>query len=167
MNDSTIQMIAQAIIANTKVIQSLIDALPHDTKQAVAEVVAPAPAPAPVIAPVVVPVPVVTVPLVQSVPVVQPSVTPMNPAPLQTAAVAMPAPPTFATAPTPVATSSAPFTDAKGLIDFVMAAYRVMGPQKGAQIQTVLTGLGYANINDIKQSDYAALFAGIEALKAS
>jgi hypothetical protein len=79
----------------------------------------------------------------------------------------MPAPPTFATAPTPVATSSAPFTDAKGLIDFVMAAYRTMGPQKGAQIQTVLTGLGYANINDIKQSDYAALFAGIEALKAS
>jgi hypothetical protein len=161
MNDSTIQMIAQAIIANTRVIQSLIDALPHDTKQAVAEVVAPAPAP------VIAPVPVVNVPLVQSVPVVQASVTPMNPAPLQTAAVAMPAPPTFATAPTPVAISSAPFTDAKGLIDFVMAAYRVMGPQKGAQIQTVLTGLGYANINDIKQSDYAALFAGIEALKAS
>jgi hypothetical protein len=161
MNDSTIQMIAQAIIANTKVIQSLIDALPHDTKQAVAEVVAPVPAP------VVVHAPVVTVPLVQSVPVVQPSVTPMNPAPLQTAAVAMPAPPTFATAPTPVATSSAPFTDGKGLIDYVMAAYRTMGPQKGAQIQTVLTGLGYANINDIKQSDYAALFAGIEALKVS
>jgi hypothetical protein len=162
MNDSTIQMIAQAIIANTKVIQSLIDALPHETKQAVAEVVAPAPvvkAPEPVVAQ--------PVPLVQSVPVVQPSVTPMNHAPLQTAAVAMPAPPTFATAPTPVATSSAPFTDGKGLIDYVMAAYRTMGPQKGAQIQTVLTGLGYANINDIKQSDYAALFAGIEALKVS
>jgi hypothetical protein len=162
MNDSTIQMIAQAIIANTKVIQSLIDALPHETKQAVAEVVAPAPvvkAPEPVVAQ--------PVPLVQSVPVVQPSVTPTNPAPLQTAAVAMPAPPTFATAPTPVATSSAPFTDGKGLIDYVMAAYRTMGPQKGAQIQTVLTGLGYQNINDIKLSDYAALYAGVEALKAS
>jgi hypothetical protein len=153
MNDSTIQMIAQAIIANTKVIQSLIDALPHETKKAVAEVVAPTPvvkAPEPVAAPVVVaPVPV--------------------PAPV-VAAPAMPAPPTFApAAPAPVAAPSAavPFNDGKGLIDYVMAAYRTMGPQKGAQIQTVLTGLGYANINDIKQSDYAALFAGIEALKVS
>jgi hypothetical protein len=149
MNDSTIQMIAQAIIANTKVIQSLIDALPHDTKQAVANVVAPAP--------VVVPAPVVKAPEPVAAPVVAP-------------APAMPAPPTFApAAPAPVAAPSAaaPFTDGKGLIDYVMAAYRTMGPQKGAQIQTVLTGLGYANINDIKQSDYAALFAGIEALKVS
>ena len=142
-------MIAQAIIANTKVIQSLIDALPHDTKQAVANVVAPAP--------VVVPAPVVKAPEPVAAPVVAP-------------APAMPAPPTFApAAPAPVAAPSAaaPFTDGKGLIDYVMAAYRTMGPQKGAQIQTVLTGLGYANINDIKQSDYAALFAGIEALKVS
>ena len=153
-------MIAQAIIANTKVIQSLIDALPHETKKAVAEVVAPTPvvkAPEPVAAPVVVapvpaPAPVVVAPVVAA------------PAP------AMPAPPTFApAAPAPVVAPSAtvPFTDGKGLIDYVMAAYRTMGPQKGAQIQTVLTGLGYANINDIKQSDYAALFAGIEALKVS
>jgi hypothetical protein len=150
MNDSTIQMIAQAIIANTKVIQSLIDALPHDTKQAVAEVVAPAPAP--VAVPLVVPTPVA--------PVAAPLVVAPSPA--------MPAPPTFApAAPVAAPSAAAPFTDAKGLIDFVMAAYRTMGPQKGAQIQTVLTGLGYANINDIKQSDYAALFAGIEALKAS
>lgn len=159
MNDSTIQMIAQAIIANTKVIQSLIDALPHETKQAVAEVVAPAPvvkAPEPVAALVVAPV---VAPLPTPVPVVAPT-----PAP------AMPAPPTFApAAPAPVAAPSAaaPFTDGKGLIDYVMAAYRTMGPQKGAQIQTVLTGLGYQNINDIKPADYAALFAGVEALKAS
>ena len=91
-------------------------------------------------------------------------------APVVAPAPAMPAPPTFApAAPAPVAAPSAaaPFTDGKGLIDYVMAAYRTMGPQKGAQIQTVLTGLGYANINDIKQSDYAALYAGVEALKAS
>ena len=155
-------MIAQAIIANTKVIQSLIDALPHETKQAVAEVVAPAPvvkAPEPVAAPVVAPV---VAPLPTPAPVVA--------APVVAPAPAMPAPPTFApAAPAPVAALSAavPFTDGKGLIDYVMAAYRTMGPQKGAQIQTVLTGLGYANINDIKQSDYAALFAGIEALKVS
>ena len=164
MNDSTIQMIAQAIIANTKVIQSLIDALPHDTKQAVAEVVAPAPAP------VIAPVPVVNVPLVVPTPVapVAAPVVVVAPVPVMVSPSSMPAPPTFApVAPVAAPSAAAPFTDAKGLIDFVMAAYRVMGPQKGAQIQTVLTGLGYANINDIKQSDYAALFAGIEALKAS
>ena len=159
MNDSTIQMIAQAIIANTKVIQSLIDALPHDTKQAVAEVVAPAPVIAPVAVPLVVPTPVA--------PVAAPVVV-VAPVPVMVSPSSMPAPPTFApVAPVAAPSAAAPFTDAKGLIDFVMAAYRVMGPQKGAQIQTVLTGLGYANINDIKQSDYAALFAGIEALKAS
>ena len=158
MNDSTIQMIAQAINANTRVIQTLIDALPHDTKQAVAEVVAPAPAPviAPVAVPLVVPTPVA--------PVAAPVVV-VAPVPVMVSPSSMPAPPTFA--PVAAPSAAAPFTDAKGLIDFVMAAYRVMGPQKGAQIQTVLTGLGYANINDIKQSDYAALFAGIEALKAS
>jgi hypothetical protein len=169
MNDSTIQMIAQAIIANTKVIQSLIDALPHETKQAVAEVVAPAPvvkAPEPVAAPVVkAPAPVITS-VVESVLVTKPVV---ESAPVVTAPQ-MPAPPTFApAAPAPVAAPSAaaPFTDGKGLIDYVMAAYRTMGPQKGAQIQNVLTGLGYQNINDIKQSDYAALYAGVEALKTS
>jgi hypothetical protein len=157
MNDSTIQMIAQAIIANTKVIQSLIDALPHETKQAVAEVVAPAP----VVKPVVESAPVVK-PVVESAPVVA--------APVVAPAPVMPAPPTFApAAPAPVAAPSvaAPFTDGKGLIDYVMAAYRTMGPQKGAQIQNVLTGLGYQNINDIKPADYAALYAGVEALKVS
>jgi hypothetical protein len=159
MNDSTIQMIAQAIIANTKVIQSLIDALPHDTKQAVAEVVAPAPVSPSSVKVTSTPAPVVAAPA--------PEVTATAPV-VVAPSPAMPAPPTFApAAPVAAHSAAAPFTDAKGLIDFVMAAYRTMGPQKGAQIQTVLTGLGYANINDIKQSDYAALFAGIEALKAS
>jgi hypothetical protein len=156
MNDSTIQMIAQAIIANTKVIQSLIDALPHETKQAVAEVVAPAPVAQP--APLVVPTPVAPV----AAPVVA-----VAPAPVMASPSNMPAPPVFAPVVAPAPVSAAPFTDGKGLIDYVMGAYKAMGAQKGAQIQTVLTGLGYANINDIKQSDYAALFAGIEALKVS
>jgi len=162
MNDSTIQMIAQAIIANTKVIQSLIDALPHETKQAVAEVVAPAP----VVKPVVESAPVVAAPVVAPAPSIAPA-----PAPAPAPVPAMPAPPTFAPAPAPAPvaapSAAAPFTDGKGLIDYVMAAYRTMGPQKGAQIQTVLTGLGYQNINDIKPADYAALYAGVEALKAS
>ena len=79
--------------------------------------------------------------------------------------VAMPAPPSFApVAPAPAPTG-APFSDPKGLIDYVMSSYKALGPQKGAQIQTVLTGLGYGNINDVKPEHYGALFAGVEALK--
>jgi hypothetical protein len=46
-----------------------------------------------------------------------------------------------------------------------MSSYKALGPQKGAQIQNVLTTLGYQNINDIKPEHYGALFAGVEALK--
>jgi hypothetical protein len=90
----------------------------------------------------------------------------------------MPAPPVFTPAamapalnPLPTATatsttSSAPFTDGKGLIDYVMGAYKALGPQKGSMIQGVLTNLGYQNINDVKPEHYGQLFAGVEALKA-
>lgn len=78
--------------------------------------------------------------------------------------VAMPAPPSFV-APAPAAPAGAPFSDPKGLIDYVMTSYKTLGPQKGAQIQTVLTGMGYGNINDVKPEHYGALFAGVEALK--
>ena len=85
------------------------------------------------------------------------------------AAPAMPAPPAFV-APAPAAApvaSGAPFTDGKGLIDYVMGAYKALGPQKGAQIQNVLVGLGYQNINDVKPEHYGALFQGVEQLKAA
>ena len=88
------------------------------------------------------------------------------PAPV-VAAPAMPAPPAFMTAPVvaaPVA-PDAPFSDGKGLIDYVMASYKALGAAKGANIQGVLTGMGYQNINDVKPEHYAALFAGVEALK--
>lgn len=152
MNDQTIQMIAQAIIANTKVIQSLIDSLPHDSRAAVAEVVKPtAPVEAPQ-APAPAPAPAAPVPVAEA------------PAP----APAMPAPPSFAApaAPAPAPTG-APFSDGKGLIDYVMGAYKELGPQKGAQIQNVLTGLGYQNINDVKPEHYGQLHAGVEALKGA
>ena len=111
-------------------------------------------------------------------PLAQPLAQPPAPAPV--AAPAMPAPPTFAAIPAAVAPapvvaalvapvtaspSSAPFSDGKGLIDYVMNAYKALGPQKGAQIQSVLTGMGYANINDVKPEMYGALYAGVEALK--
>ena len=87
-----------------------------------------------------------------------------TPAPVA-AAPAMPAPPSFVM-PAPVAAGmGAPFTDGKGLIDYVMGAYKALGPQKGAMIQGVLTGLGYQNINDVKPEHYAALHTGVEALK--
>jgi hypothetical protein len=96
-------------------------------------------------------------------PVVQAAPAPVA-APVAAAPV-MPAPPEFAApAPAPVA-SGAPFSDGKGLIDYVMGAYKALGPQKGAMIQGVLTGMGYQNINDVKPEHYAALHTGVEALK--
>lgn len=113
-----------------------------------------APAAAPVAAPVA---PVAVAPVAAPVP------TP--PAPV-TEPPAMPAPPVFAV-PAPVAApaASAPFSDPKGLIGYVMEAYKNLGPAKGAQIQQVLVSLGYQNINDVKAEHYGALFAGVEALK--
>jgi len=87
-----------------------------------------------------------------------------TPAPAPT----MPALPTFA-APAPAApvAPAAPFADGPGLIAYVMGAYKEMGPTKGAQIQGVLTQLGYQNINDVKPEHYGSLYQGVEALKRS
>lgn len=102
-------------------------------------------------------------PVVESAPVATPVV---EPTPV-VAAPQMPAAPSFQpAAPVAAAPAGAPFSDPKGLIDYVMAAYKALGATKGAQIQGVLTGLGYANINDVKPEHYGALHAGVEALKA-
>lgn len=107
------------------------------------------------------------------VPVVQPVVAAAA-APVQTVPE-MPAPPVFEAAVAPSndplfqepapAKKTAPFTDAKGLTDYVIGVYTSLGPEKGAGIQTVIVSLGYDNINDIKPEHYDALFAGVEALK--
>lgn len=90
----------------------------------------------------------------------------------QTAAAPAPTMPTLpnfglqAQAPAPAAAvQGAPFTDGAGLIAYVMGAYKEMGPTKGAQIQGVLTQLGYNNINDVKPEHYGSLYQGVEALK--
>ena len=105
-------------------------------------------------------------PVVQAAPAPVAAAPVAAPAPAPVAAApAMPAPPTFVNpAPAPAATG-APFSDPKGLIDYVMGAYKALGPQKGAMIQGVLTGLGYQNINDVKPEHYAALHTGVESLK--
>jgi len=100
------------------------------------------------------------------------AVTPQFSAPVAApvaAAPVMPALPTFAAAPAPAApvAAAAPFADGAGLIAYVMGAYKEMGPTKGAQIQGVLTQLGYQNINDVKPEHYGHLFQGVEALKRS
>ena len=136
--EAKIEALTQAVQALTAQLQSANET-PVAPAPVVAHVPAPvvAPAPAPVPAPVVAPAPV------------------------------MPLPPSFVTpAAAPIA-SGAPFTDGKGLIDYVMSAYKTMGPQKGAQIQNVLTGLGYQNINDVKPEHYGVLFAGVEQLKVA
>jgi len=103
-------------------------------------------------------------PVVQAAPVAAAPAPIAAPAPVA-AAPAMPAPPSFAAPVAAPAATGAPFTDGKGLIDYVMGAYKALGPQKGALIQGVLTGMGYQNINDVKPEHYAALHTGVEALK--
>ena len=89
-------------------------------------------------------------------------------APAQAPAPA-PAPEPVATvtvsAPAPAPTAAVPFSDPKSMIQYVMDAYKALGPQKGAQIQDVLKSIGHSNINEVRPDQYAALYAGIEGLK--
>lgn len=142
--ENQIAALTAAVIELTNVIKS-------------GNVTAPAPVAQPI--PLVVPTPVAHV----AAPVVVVAPAPVMVSPSNV----MPAPPVFApvAAPAPAPVSAAPFTDGKGLIDYVMSAYKAMGAAKGALIQTVLTSLGYQNINDVKPEHYVALFQGIEALK--
>lgn len=142
--ETKIEALTQAVIALTAKLESANVA-------PAAPVVNPAP-----VNTVTVTAPVVAAPVMAPAPVVVPPAPP-----------AMPAPPTFqAMAPAP-APAGAPFSDPKGLIDYVMTSYKSLGPQKGAQIQKVLTDLGYGNINDVKPEHYGALFQGVEALKGA
>ena len=168
LSNEVIITIAQAIIANANVLQSLVDHLPVETKEAVASVVTPAPA-AQVVkskkVEKVEPAPVAAAPLPVIEPVAAPAPVVATPAPV---AAQMPPPPVFTapaqSAPAHVATS-APFSDPKGLLAYVIASYNALGAQKGAGIQQVLVANGYQNINDVQPDHYAALYAGIEALK--
>ena len=106
--ESKIEALTQAVIALTAKLESNNVAPAAPVVQAPAPVVAPTPAPAPV----------------------------AEAAPAPVAAPVMPAAPSFQpVAAAPAATSSAPFSDPKGLIDYVMGAYKALGPAKGALIQ--------------------------------
>ena len=135
--ETEIKTLAAAVIALTAKIEGINVAAPAPVAQASAPVAAPTP---------------MAVPVATPAPVVAP--------------VAMPAAPSFV-APAPVAAvaAGAPFNDPKGLLEYVMGAYKALGADKGQQIQGVLTGMGYQNINDVKPEHYAQLHAGVEALK--
>lgn len=102
-----------------------------------------------------VPAPVVEAPVA---PVVEPPTPPAFIPPVTEPVAA----PVASTAPDSV---EVPFNDQKGMIGYVMGAYKTLGPQKGAGIQAVLQGLGYGNINDVDPKDYIKLYQGIEQLK--
>jgi len=90
----------------------------------------------------------------------------IKPAPVVEVAPVVPAAPTFE----PVveaapAGNAAPFTDGKGLIDYVMTIYKELGPEKGAKIQGVLTEMGLQNVNELRPTEYDAFYAKVEALK--
>ena len=78
----------------------------------------------------------------------------------------MPAPPSFepVVEAAPVA-NAAPFTDGKGLIDYVMTVYKELGAEKGAGIQGVLAEMGLNNVNEVRPAEYGTFFAKVEALK--
>ena len=145
----------------SEVIEKLIVVIGNQQPVA-AKVAAPAPvaeAPKPAPAPVPAPVPVLVVEAPKPAPVVEAP----KPAP-----VAMPAPPAFEPVQEVMKAQqeSVPFSDSKGLIDYVMKAYKEMGVQKGAEIQKVLVHAGYQNINDVRPESNYSIYHGVEALRA-
>lgn len=154
---SALQAIAKVIEVQTHGIVSHVPAVPTQPVVAVpAPVVVAAAAPVSV-EPVSTPVvdPVVRQPVVEAPkPVVTPVVT----------EVAQPV--AVQAAPAAVSPSNVPFTDAKGLVAYMMDSYRTLGPIKGAEIQGVLAGVGKTNINEITPDLYATVYAAVEALKA-
>lgn len=71
------------------------------------------------------------------------------------AAVAAPAP------------GACPIVDQKTLVEYVMDAYKTLGPQKGAAIQGVLNNCQVQSINECRPEHYAYIHQCVEQLKAS
>jgi hypothetical protein len=108
-------------------------------------------------APQVVPAPV------QAAPAPAPKAAPVVAAPVEVVVPVAVAP---VVAPAPAPTTDCPIVDQPSLVAYVMGSYKEMGPVKGNMIQGVLAGQGISNINDAKPEQYAAIYAGVEALKA-
>jgi len=109
--------------------------------------------------------PVKPVKVKESAPVAKPVVEAAPVVEAPQAAPVMPAAPTFEPVAAEPAGVKAPFTDGKGLIDYVMTVYKELGAEKGAGIQGVLTEMGLANVNEVRATEYDTFFAKVEALK--
>lgn len=60
--------------------------------------------------------------------------------------------------------SGAPFSDVKGLQDYVMGKYRTLGPVKGAMIQNCLSELGLRSVSQLTADLYSSFYDKVEAL---
>lgn len=164
LSNESIIAIANAVTANATVLQTLVNSLPREAQAKVAAITTTSLPAAPVaqvtnITPIHAPAPA-------PIATVTPAPAPVIPVAAPVAPVAaMPPPPSFQAPVAAPAATGAPFTDAKGLLEWIMASYKQMGAEKGAGIQGVLVSLGYNNINDVNPMHYAALYAGVEALK--
>lgn len=160
-NKTEITLIAEAIIANTRLIEMLINKLPDPVREAVATILTEKNAnPTPVLT-ITQPAPAAVVP---AAPVIKAPVPAPAPVP------AMPAAPVFAPVqvPVPVAAQqevALAFANKQAMMDFVISSYKLLGSEKGAAIQGVLTGMGVNNINDVDPARWGELKAGIDALK--
>lgn len=102
-----------------------------------------------------------------AVPVAPPAPVPApTPAPVSPPAPVMPPPPTFMAPPSvTVAIHAVPFSDNKGLVDYVMARYKALGPEKGGKIHGVLLSMGCNAINEVKPEQYGQFYAAVEAIQ--
>lgn len=88
------------------------------------------------------------------------------PVPVPAPAPVMPPPPTFMVPPpVTVAFNTVPFSDGKGLVDYVMARYKALGPEKGGKIHGVLLSMGCNAINEVKPEQYGQFYAAVEAIQ--
>ncbi len=142
--ESTLDRIAVAL-------ETIAKAMPVQSAPVAAAKVEVAPAPKEYDVPVLIPTPVA----------VQPAPTPIAPASAP-AINLVPATP----APVTASPSDCPIKDGKTLMETMMALYKELGPQKGAAIQGVLKSVGCEAVNEVRPDQYAAIWAGLQALKA-
>jgi len=161
---SEILVIAEAILANIHVREMLVAKLPDESATKVKEIVATQ------VTPVAAPVAEVKKPIEVEIPVlVPPKAEVVAPIPVAVAPaptinlVPMPAAP----APVTASPSDCPIKDGKSLMETMMALYKELGPQKGAAIQGVLKSVGCEAVNEVRPDQYAAIWAGLQALKVA
>jgi uncharacterized membrane protein len=157
---SEILVIAEAILANIHVLEMLVAKLPDESATKVKEIVATQ------VTPVAAPVAEVKKPIEVEIPVlVPPKAEVVAPIPVAVAPaptinlVPMPAAP----APVTASPSDCPIKDGKGLMEFLMGAYK-SNPTLGAKIQDVLKSIGCEAVNEVRPDQYQVIHEKVTAL---